>query len=142
MLNVSVKQAEIRKLTDELSKRSEQYKKAVTKEVHRSALNIESHAKQLAPVDNNLLRSNIQNETEPGKPSANVHVNVFYAAYVEFGTGRFAASYLADKSKEIKQYAMTFFKNGKGRSMTRPFLFPAMDAEGPKLIKRLKELKP
>ena len=140
-LNISVKQAEIRKLTREISRRSGAYEKAVTDEVHKSALNIESHAKQLAPVDDNLLRSNIQNETEPGKPSANVHNNVFYAPYVEFGTGRFAASYLADKTADIKRYAMTFFKDGKGKSRTQPFLFPAMDAEGPKLIKRLRGLR-
>ena len=140
-LNISVKQSEIRRLQRELSGKSRAYESAVTDEVHKAALNIESRAKQLAPVDNNLLRSNIQNETEPGKPSANVHVNVFYAAYVEFGTGRFAASYLADKSAEIKRYAMTFFKTGKGTTRTSPFLFPAMDAEGPKLIKRLRGLK-
>lgn len=145
MLNVSIKQSEIQRLARELSKKSEQYEKAVTKEVHKSALNIESRAKQnisTQAVDTGRLRSSIVSELDSGKPSANVHSNVAYAPYVEFGTGRFAASYLADKSKELKQYAMTFFRNGKGRSMTRPFLFPAMDSEGPQLIKRLKELKP
>lgn len=142
-LNISVKQSEIRKLTRELALRGKNYEEAITKEVHKSALNIESGAKQNATrtVDEGRLRASIQSELEPGKPSANVHTNVFYAPYIEFGTGRFAASYLADKAAEIKQYAMTFFKTGKGTTRTAPFLFPAMDAEGPQLIKRLRNIK-
>ena len=144
-LNVSVKQSEINRLVRELQGRGKDFEKAVTQEVHKSALNIESGAKQNITTqggDTGRLRSSIVSELDLSKPSANVHTNVFYAPYVEFGTGRFAASYLASKTDEIKRYAMTFFKNGKGRSITRPFLFPAMDAEGPKLIKRLRDLKP
>ena len=142
-LNISVKQSEIRRLQRELSGKSKAYESAVTDEVHKAALNIESGAKQNASrvTDEGRLRASIHSELEPGKPSANVHSGVFYAPYIEFGTGRFAASYLADKAAEVKRYAMTFFKTGKGRTRTAPFLFPAMDAEGPKLIKRLRGLK-
>ena len=142
-LNISVKQSMIRRLQRELSGKSKAYEKAVTDEVHKSALNIESGAKQNATrvSDEGTLRASIQSELEPAKPSANVHSNLFYAPYIEFGTGRFAASYLADKAADIKRYAMTFFKTGKGTTRTFPFLFPAMDAEGPKLIKRLRGLK-
>ena len=48
------------------------------------------------------------------------------SAYVEFGTGEFARSYLADKDTEIKDEAMKFYKNGKGRTKTQPYLYPAM----------------
>ena len=141
-LNISVKQSEIRKLTREISRRSGAYEKAVTDEVHKAALNIHRQAVQtVRPISKGRLASSLFPEAEPGKPSANVHSNVFFAPYIEFGTGRFAASYLADKSADIKRYAMTFFKTGKGTTRTFPFLFPAMDAEGPKLIKRLRGLK-
>ena len=73
-LNISVKQSEIRKLTREISRRSGAYEKAVTDEVHKSALNIESGAKQNATrvSDEGTLRASIQSELEPAKPSANV----------------------------------------------------------------------
>lgn len=48
-----------------------------------------------------------------------------YAAYVEFGTGEFAASYVPSLPVDIQEYAMQFFVNGKGRLPAHPFLFPA-----------------
>ena len=143
-LNIAVKQSEIRKLQRQLTGRGKEYEKAVKSEVHKAALNIESKAKQNATpvVDTGRLRASIVAEIDQTRPSANVHTNVFYAPYIEFGTGRFAASYLADKAKEIKAYAMEFYKNGKGRTMSHPFLLPAADAERPRLIKALRSIKP
>ena len=51
--------------------------------------------------------------------------NAGYSAYVEFGTGVFAAGYVASLPADLQAYAMQFFVNGKGRLPARPFLFPA-----------------
>jgi len=64
----------------------------------------------------------------------------FYAPYVEFGTGEFAAAYLAGQPKELQDYAMQFYVNGKGRMPAAPFLFPNLVAQQPVLIERIKNV--
>lgn len=44
--------------------------------------------------------------------------------FSEFGTGAFAAAYLADKPKDIKDEAMKFFKNGLGTMVSDPVIYP------------------
>ena len=104
-----------------------------------TSLNIERQAKRNATksVDTGRLRSAIVAD-HSGK-EANVEVKVNYAQYVEFGTGAFAAEYLATKDKDLREYAMTFFETGKGRVTARPFLFPAAEAERPKHIERMRK---
>jgi hypothetical protein len=61
--------------------------------------------------------------------SKTVHVDNPIAAYVEFGTGEFVQGYPFDdvfpSGGELRDYAMTFFVNGKGRLAPHPYLFPA-----------------
>ena len=107
-----------------------------------TSLNIERGAKQNAPTNQKIgaggrLRSAIVAD-HSGK-EANVEVKVNYAQYVEFGTGAFAAEYLATKDKDLREYAMTFYETGKGRIPAQPFLFPAAEAERPKHIERMKK---
>jgi hypothetical protein len=35
---------------------------------------------------------------------------------------------------------MQFYKNGKGRMPSKPYLFPAFESEKPKLLKNLKKV--
>ena len=107
-----------------------------------TSLNIERHAKRNAPTNKKIgaggrLRSAIVAD-HSGK-EANVEVKVNYAQYVEFGTGAFAAEYLATKDKDLREYAMTFYETGKGRIPAQPFLFPAAEAERPKHIERMRK---
>jgi len=104
-----------------------------------TSLNIERQAKRNATksVDTGRLRSAIV--PDHSGTEANVEVKVKYAQYVEFGTGAFAAEYLATKDKDLREYAMTFFETGKGRVTARPFLFPAAEAERPKHIERMRK---
>jgi HK97 gp10 family phage protein len=107
-----------------------------------TSLNIERGAKQNAPTNKKIgaggrLRSAIVAD-HSGK-EANVEVKVKYAQYVEFGTGAFAAEYLATKDKDLREYAMTFYETGKGRMPAQPFLFPAAEAERPKHIERMRK---
>ena len=73
-----------------------------------SALRIEREAKQRCPVDTGRLRSSIQ--VAAGKGFRTVSTNVEYAPHVEFGTRRRSA---------------------------KPYLFPAAEAERPRLAKAL-----
>ena len=65
---------------------------------------------------------------------------VDYAAYVEFGTGQFAKSYLGSMPNEIKSYAMTFFVNGQGRMPAQPFLIPAYIKYRKQFFKDMKDI--
>lgn len=104
-----------------------------------TSLNIERGAKRNATksVDTGRLRSAII--ADHSGEEANVEVKVNYAQYLEFGTGAFAAEYLATKDKDLREYAMTFFETGKGRMPAQPFLFPAAEAERPKHIERMRK---
>ena len=104
-----------------------------------TSLNIERQAKRNATksVDNGDLRRAIV--PDHSGTEANVEVKIKYAQYVEFGTGAFAAEYLATKDKDLREYAMTFYETGKGRMPAQPFLFPAAEAERPKHIERMRK---
>lgn len=47
------------------------------------------------------------------------------AAYLEFGTGGFAAELLSGKPQEMREDAMLFYVNGEGTMPAQPYLFPA-----------------
>lgn len=64
------------------------------------------------------------------------------AAYLEFGTGRFAKAYLAGHSSAVQKFAYTFYVNGKGRLPAHPYLLPSFFEEGERLREKLKGLKP
>lgn len=63
--------------------------------------------------------------------------------FSEFGTGQFAASYLSNKPQDIKDEAMKFYKNGLGRTIAEPIIYPLIirySEEIPKEIdKRIEE---
>jgi len=48
------------------------------------------------------------------------------SAYNEFGTGDFAAAYLASMPPEVKEEAIKFYVDGSGRIPAAPFFFPAI----------------
>lgn len=75
-----------------------------------------------------------------GALSRQINVNVFYAAYVEFGTGPYAAEYLQKLGKEWQEYARQFYVNGEGRTPAQPFLYPAFEIARRQLIIDLKQL--
>lgn len=111
-------------------------KTKVSNEIKATAYDIVAEAQTRAPVDLNALRGSIRvnSVTELG---AEVGVGAYYAAYVEFGTGNYAAQYLASQPEEIQAYARTFFVNGKGHMHAAPFFYPAVYKHYGLLVKRL-----
>ena len=66
-------------------------------------LSVELKAKQLAPVDEGHLKGSIFQQ--PGRFSSTVGASVNYAAYLEFGTRKFAASYVASLPAQWQELA-------------------------------------
>lgn len=81
--------------------------------------------------------------------SANLSANIFagntstdnLAAYLDFGTGRFAASYVRTLPPEFQKLAMTFFKNGKGTLRSYAYFSSSYIQERQRLVEKLKGLK-
>lgn len=99
-------------------------KQALAKANFTVANNIALTAIALAPEDTSMLVESID-VVQEGDSSV-VEVNAPYAAYVEFGTGSFAAEYVASLPPEWQAEARRFFVNGKGRGMAHPYFYPAI----------------
>lgn len=76
------------------------------------AKNTETEAKSLAPANEGRLRNSI-NGTVDGF-TAKITVTADYAAYLEFGTRKFAARYVATLPQDWQSYAATFRGKGGG----------------------------
>jgi HK97 gp10 family phage protein len=76
-------------------------------------LRVDGTAKQLAPADEGRLRNSIFNQ--PGNLSMKVGAATIYAAFLEFGTRKYAAQYVASLPADWKSYAATF-KGSSGGS--------------------------
>lgn len=101
-------------------------------DVHRDAVN-------LVPVDTGKLKGNI--EPKFGELEASVTVQNNYAAFIEFGTGKFANSYIPNLPEDWKQLA-SLFRGGKlvNGIKPQPYLYPASEQNKKKLIDNLKKL--
>lgn len=73
---------------------------------------VEGTAKQLAPANEGRLRNAIS--AKRGNLSASVVAAVIYAAYMEFGTRKHAAQYVATLPQEWQQFAAQFKGDGTG----------------------------
>lgn len=113
------------------------FRRHIELEFEAAALSAETYAKLNAPVDMGTHRNLIKgtSEVKENKVMMKLAAHSDYAAYLEFGTGQFAAAYVPTLPKELQEYAMTFFVNGKGHLPARPHLVPAFE----RAIKELKE---
>lgn len=137
----------------------ERVKREVRKDANRliagAALRTEAVAKQkLQPHSEDgreqafeiaAIRQSINHSLEPSNLAATVYAgNVsgdHLAAYYEFGTGPYAASYVRTLPPGWQALARTFYVNGKGRLRQHPYLYPAWKQEGQRLSEKLKNLK-
>lgn len=65
-----------------------------------------------------------------------------FAAYLEFGTGEFAAKQVKTLPFEYEAVAWQFFVNGKGTMRAHPFFFHTYIQEGKRFVDRAKGWKP
>lgn len=87
-------------------------KRDVQDELNAFAFEVEGTAKQLAPADEGRLRNAISAVPGNGNLEASIVATVGYAAFMEFGTRKFAAAYVATLPPDWQSYAATF----KGQS--------------------------
>ncbi len=69
-------------------------------------LRVVREAKLLAPKDEGFLARSIN--FDPGKLSVTISVNTDYAAYIEFGTRKFAAAYVSTLPAQWQEFAAQF----------------------------------
>jgi len=125
--------------------------------VNETALNVQTGAKKRCPVDTGRLRSSIAIEPANGPGYVlRVGTKVFYAPYVEFGTGIFSehpaggrqtpwAFPVPKTGKNKDKYKFKRIKiNDQEYFITRgakphPFLFPAAEEERPRYLAAMRE---
>lgn len=61
------------------------------------------------------------------------------AAYVEFGTGQSAATYLSTVDPQWKAVAQRYFINGRGTIVNQPYMLPAFMKHKEQFVKDLKD---
>lgn len=106
------------------------------------AMQIASIARSRAPKGNQgKLPASIKADVSvPFKKT--IEASAPYAAYVEFGTGSrvFENRIGFEFAPEVKEFAMEFYVNGKGKIPATPFMFPALEQGKVQIIQDVKKL--
>lgn len=95
------------------------FKANVNAALNAFALKAVSDAKTFAPKDEGILARSI-NFDPANDYTVFLNVNVDYAAYVEFGTKKFAASYVSGLPRDWQAFAAQF--KGKGNGTFKQFV--------------------
>lgn len=103
-----------------------------------------TEAKNRVPVNKKKksgtrLRSSITKNTI-SKFNYELVAGVYYAPYIEFGTGKYAATYVKTIDPEWTKLALEFYVNGNGRIPAQPFLYPSYKRILPILIKDIEKI--
>jgi len=65
---------------------------------------------------------------------------VYYAPYIEFGTGKYAEEYVKGIDSEWEKLAFQFFRTGNGKLKEKPYLYPAYKRIFPIMVKDIQNL--
>lgn len=99
---------------------AQEVKVKASEELNRFGSEVVENAKQLVASNSsdegNLLRSINLDYAKPNKLSVEINVTADYAAFIEFGTRKYAAQYVATLPTDWKAYAAGF-KGKSGGSM-------------------------
>lgn len=110
MLNIKINNVDV--VLTNIKNISEKVEAEIGKELNAFGLSTVADAKRFAPVDEGVLRNSIGFKKE--KLKVTITVNVNYAAYLEFGTRRFAAAYVSSLPQDWQTFAATFKGKGGG----------------------------
>lgn len=118
------------------------FEQGITDELAAYGADVSRDAKQNVESNGTTDNGRLVNSIDfiPERMSVEIVANVDYAAYVEFGTGPYAAAYLSSKEQEWKDLARQFYVNGEGRMPAQPFIHPAIEKNRPSLLERLNNL--
>ena len=109
---ISIKLNSVDAAIKAIDKKVANYEKEIQVALNVWAQETATIAKQYAPVDEGHLRGSIN--AEPGDMRASVTVAVNYAAYLEFGTRKFAAEYVGSLPDDWQTFASQFKGGGDG----------------------------
>lgn len=139
MLKVQVNQLELNKTIGNINRLNGQMRRRAGQIINYHALIIESNAKKAVPVDTGTLRASIMTVKESSF-NRTVGTRVEYAPYVEFGTKDKVDTTIS--GVDYSRVALPFKKSngGAGGVRPRPYLFPAFEAEKPKVQNALRRL--
>lgn len=96
-------------------------------------------AKKSLPSQFNELRSAIYVKKH-GFLKYSINGGKNYAAYVEFGTGRYAANYVNTIEPEWQEIAHHYIVNKRGRLPAHPYLYPAIKYGLKLMTKRIQNI--
>lgn len=99
-------------LKGRLTKVTNELKSQVQNEMNKFGLNTMNDAKKFAPTDESHLKQSITFVSKAFEVDIVVAAN--YAAYIEFGTRKFGAKYVASLPPEWKNFAAQFKGKGGG----------------------------
>lgn len=114
----------------------------ITQAINDSCLLVEHSAKQKAPKGNGELRRSITSRVESSNESeiqGIIYTPLFYAPYVEYGTGLFAEN--GNGRKEVPWS----YKDAKGEwhstsgQPPSPYLRPALEENREQIVEQIKE---
>ena len=101
--------------------------------------NIVTTSKQLLPAQYGQLRASLK--MKKNKDFAyTIGSNLYYAPYIEFGTGPYAKKYVPTIDKEWQDYALTFKKEVPGNSFQYPYLYPSFRSWSIILVNNIKAI--
>ena len=100
---------------------------------------IVTQAKTLVPANFSRLRSSLY-VTKLGKFNYEFGSNVNYAAYVEFGTGKYAANYVPSLEPEWQRFALTYKTPNPGKLDKSPYLYPSIIIGQQNILKNINQI--
>lgn len=129
--------------------------KKLNTEIEKSAIRISNNAKaklsKFGTEDDELarnidaVRGSIGYSVDKANYEAEVHSGGVQpdnmAAYLEFGTGKYASRYTPSLRPQFRVLASSFFVNGRGTLTTHAHLIPSYEKEKEKLTNRLVGMK-
>lgn len=130
---------------DKLFKDLDKYTKEVVAELDAEMgaglADMEKQAKVFAPVGNGTGRLRNSINVKKYEPLVyELRAETDYAAYVEFGTGSYAESYVPSLDPEWQEYAKTFQKSTPGHTLQKPFFYRAVRDVFPIMIEKMKKV--
>lgn len=129
----------LKETIDKLGDAGDEIKKMVDFSIGINTDAMATEAKQRAPVDTGRLRSSISSN-KLADYQYELVAGVDYAAYLEFGTGDYAATYVKSIEPEWEKLAAQFIKTGNGKIKERPYLYPSYKRILPILYKDLEQI--
>jgi len=136
---ITIKREGLDKVLKNLKEEGDDIKKMVDFAMASNTEAMASEAKNRAPVDTGRLRASITVDKIKNF-SYELVAQTNYAAYLEFGTGKYAASYVGNLEKEWQILAKQFYVNGQGRISAQPYFYPSVKRITPILFKDVENI--